>query len=216
MTKKSKNFNSEESSITHVHNHQRGYAGLLLVAAIIIVSIMFGLYQWILSGLAELGVVNPKAAFFLLLFGGMISATFLLLGSYLANWHVEQYHRRKIEHEEARYRRLQLEHRFQSSAVAGTNEIDPAIKRRNALIVQLMFDALDGKQNFSYRKAGDYILTGETSNVGKDSRVVREALQWLLDNEAIKVKKNRNYLTDKYTSIGDVERALHNGILLQK
>ena len=202
----------EQPSRQYVHNHTPNYPGIIITVSGITLLLLVGLYHWILDGLATLGASNPKAMFFTLLFGSIVSLLFLLAGSWFVNWHLEQRHKRRLEWEDIRYRRLLTEHKMQQSVVNDTREIDPHLKRRNALIVALMVDAFHGTQNFSYRKAGQYVLTNESKPVGKDSKVVRDALTWLRENEAIE----GNNLTDKFGSIGDVQRALHRSVMLKK
>lgn len=207
MTKKKL---ESEANTTYIHNHSPSYPAIILTVAGITIVVVIGLYQWIISNLAALGATHPGTTFFSSLSCLLVFIGFILFAFYLYNWHLDKHHIRRLELEDKRIERLAIEHRYQQSVVADTREINPHLKRRNALIIQLMMDAFYGEQNFSYRKAGEYILTGETHKVGKDSRVVSEALTWLRDNDAIE----GNILTGKYTSIGQVQRALYNGVIV--
>jgi hypothetical protein len=211
MKRKLENVVSDAQHNTTIHNHSKNWAPEIILAGLFVLGVSWLGYQFILSGLAELGIANPKAVFFLIVFGGLFVIAIAWIISWLFNYSANQAHVRRLELEQERRELLAIQHRLQQSVVADSRALDPQTKRRNALVVTLMADALlSGKNNFSYRKAGAYVLTGEQKPVGKDSKVVAEALDWLRDSAAVK----GNQLTGKYTSIGDVQRDLHAPVLV--
>lgn len=199
-----------QNETTYVHNHAPSYVGIILVSAACLVAIIWLVQQWLISLLAKLHFPDPEAAFALLMLSLVVGIPLLLLGNWIFRGWAETRHQQRLEIADKEFQRLTVMHKLQDSVVADSRHLDPDTNRRNKLIVALVADGLQGRQNFSYRKAGEYTLSGEGNHkLGKDSKVVREALQWLREQGAIKSNK----LTNRYTSIGQLQRELYAPVL---
>ena len=195
-----------QSETTNIHHHAPSYPILLIVGVGCLVLVGWLVQQWLISLLDMLHFSDPSATFALLVLSLVVGLPLLLLLNWLFRGWAETRHRHKLELEDKQIERLTIIHQMQNSVVADTRETSPKITRRNKLIVALVADGLQGRHNFSYRKAGRYTLEGEgDKELGKDSTVVEDALTWLRERGAIKSNK----LTDRYTSIGQVQRELY-------
>lgn len=199
---KSSQPTTETPNINNIYNQQPSRAGYVLAWAFVIAIGILLLYYWTVSVLDSLGF-NAEKFILNILFWPFFAAGWILFLSRVWNYIEDGRHARRLELERLRLERLALQHKLQSSVSVDSREADPQTKRRNALIVALVADALGGQHNFSYRKAGEYILTDETKPVGKDSRAVRDALAWLRDNGLVV----NNQLTDSAT-LSEVQRSL--------
>ncbi len=163
-----------------------------------------------ISMLGKIGFKNPESVLAqFVLYTPLGIGLFFLLNWMFSFWWGRFTHY-KLDIEDRKNERLRIMQSMQKSVVADSRTVDPKTKRRNALIIALMTDALIANDcNFSYRKAGAYILAGETKALGKDSKAVADALEWLRINGAVE----GNSLSGKYQSIGDVQRGLYSPIL---
>ena len=200
---KSSQTTTETPNVNHIYNQQPSRAGYVLAWALVVAIGIFTLYYWSVSVLDDLGW-NAEKLILNILFWPIFVAGCILFLSRIWNYIAAEHHARKLEIERLYNERLALQHKLQTSVSVDSRETDPHTKRRNALIVALVADALGGQHNFSYRKAGEYILTNETKPVGKDSRVVRDALSWLRDNGLVV----NNQLVDSAT-LSEVQRSLY-------
>lgn len=189
----------------HVHNPGPPWPTIMILSAAIAALIIVGLYQWILVVLADFGAENPRAAFGLGLGCMVLVPAAGVFASWLWNVHADRSHARKLELMREHREMLAIQHKLQQATVVDSRALSKHSRRVHALICALVVDALSGKQNFSFRKAGDYVLAGEPTRLGKDSLVVKEALEWLRSNGMVQ----GNSWTGEVTSLAEVQRMLY-------
>ncbi|MEM7347979.1 MAG: hypothetical protein AAF485_27415 [Chloroflexota bacterium] len=188
-----------------INNYAPGYWQPIIAAGAFFLAIVMGLWHAGVYLLTLLGYSDGERAMAGLISGLVALAALILFLSYFFKVAFDRWSAYKLEMKRLEIDHLRVMHQLQGSVVADSRAVAPEQKRRNALIVALMTDAFNGESNFSYRKAGQYILVGESKPVGRGSKVVQDALGWLKEQGAIE----GNRLTGRFTSVGDVQRALH-------
>ncbi len=196
--------------------HARHY-GVEILTGVLAFVVLFAFAWWFITGLMDDAGYKVQDLVNVLIGGGRfvfylsILALVIVAASKIYNSIMNEHHRRWMEREELLQERLKTTHAIQQSSTTETRATDPKIIRRNKLIIALMTDALiHDEYNFSYRKAGNYILSNESKPLGKDSTIVKMALGWLKGQGAI----DDGLLTTKFSSIGDVQRTLYSPPLL--
>lgn len=204
-----------------IHNHthtQPGYAGPILAVAFVAAVVLFGLERYLVHLFESMHVREPEAAVAALIWLVLLGTPALLLANYILHGWADASHQRRIERDEIALRRLELQHRLQMSSVADSRAIDPAEKRRNALITAIMYDAFSAEGDFgprdkrpwARRNAGRYTLAGESEAVGENSTTVLEAADWLRDERVIIGTPGREQINRaQFPNLAAVQRHLH-------
>ncbi|MEM7342985.1 MAG: hypothetical protein AAF485_01970 [Chloroflexota bacterium] len=195
-----------------INNYAPGYWQPIIAAGAFLLAIVIGLWYAGVYLLTLLGYEDGEQAMAGFIIGLIMLIAFALFLSYIFRVAFDRWSAYRLEMKQLEIDHLRVMHQLQGSVVADSRVVAPDKKRRNALIVALVTDAFNGVNNFTYRKAGQYILVGESEPVGRGSGVVRESLTWLKEQGVVE----GNSLSGRFSSIGDVQRALHAPVIHTK